>query len=86
MSERKKDLLMLAGMLALLILFFARILFTDKIIRAPDIINEFFWAVKAYPDTPLIDILVPKLHPAWSQLINSGTSDGFTWMRPYLPA
>lgn len=76
MSERKKDLLALAGMLALLILFFARILFTDKIIRAPDIINEFFWAVKAYPDLPLIDILVPKLHASWSSYVNSGTSDG----------
>ncbi len=76
MSERKKDLLMLAGMLVILILFFSRILFTDKIIRAPDIINEFFWAVKAYPDTPLLNILVPKLHASWSTYVNSGTSDG----------
>lgn len=76
MSERKKDLLVMAGMLLLLILFYSRILFTDKIIRAPDIINEFFWNVKAYRDMPLLDILRLNLHPAWSMFVNSGTSDG----------
>ena len=76
MSERKKDFLMLAGMLVILILFFSRILFTDKIIRAPDIINEFFWTVKSYREMPLIDILRLNLHPTWSLLVNSGTSDG----------
>lgn len=76
MSKRNKDLLVLAGMLLLLILFYSRILFTDKIIRAPDIINEFFWTVKSYREMPLLDILRLKLHPTWSLVVNSGTSDG----------
>ncbi|TWJ13382.1 YfhO family protein [Geobacter argillaceus] len=76
MSERKKDLLALAGMLAILILFFSRILFTDKIVRAPDIINEFLWTVKAYREMPLLDIFRLNLHPTWNLFVNSGTSDG----------
>ncbi len=76
MSKRTKDLLVLAGMLVVLILFYSRILFTDKIIRAPDIINEFFWTVKSYREMPLLDILRLNLHPTWSLVVNSGTSDG----------
>ncbi len=50
MSNRKKASLFIFGLLALLILYFSRILFTDKIIRAPDIINEFYWGVKGIGD------------------------------------
>ena len=45
MTERKKDLLFIASLLVLLLLFYAKILFTGKIISAPDIINEFYWGV-----------------------------------------
>jgi hypothetical protein len=76
MSERNKSLLAVSGMLAILILFYSRILFTDKIIRAPDIINEFFWTVRAYRDSALLDIFSSKLHPTWSIFVNGGTSDG----------
>jgi hypothetical protein len=45
MTERRKNLLCLAGLLALLVLFFSGILFTDKVVRAPDITNEFYWSI-----------------------------------------
>jgi hypothetical protein len=76
MTERRKDLLFLAALLVILILMFSKILFTDKIIRAPDIINEFYWWAKAIKDRSFADILNPHLEANWGQYINSGTSTG----------
>jgi len=45
MTERRKDLAVIALLALILLAFFSRILFTEKIIRAPDIINEFYWWV-----------------------------------------
>ncbi len=78
MTDRKKDLLILSGLLAVLVLFFSRILFTHQIIRAPDIINEFYWSVKGIGATPLWSQLRVNLSSAgWDLLVNSGyTNEG----------
>lgn len=76
MTERRKDMLWMAALLALLILFFAKILFTGKIVRAPDITNEFLWTVKGFKDMGFLDLFKVSLHPTWSMFINSGTSEG----------
>ncbi|HXE97555.1 MAG TPA: YfhO family protein [Dongiaceae bacterium] len=75
MTDRKKDLLFLAALLALLILFFSHILFTGKIIRAPDITNEFYWGIRNYWDSNLLDLLKIPLKASWNFLQNSGTTN-----------
>jgi len=75
MSDKKKDLLCLAALLVLLILFFAKILFTGKIIRAHDITSDFYWnvlSVMKYPFTSCFDMSVGKA--GWNMFVNSGTS------------
>lgn len=75
-SERKKDLLAYGLLLALLLALFSKILFTDKIIRAPDIINEFYWGIKDFYATPLKDLFsLSSLSPDWNIYINSGLSN-----------
>jgi hypothetical protein len=77
-SERKKDLLAYGLLLVLLLILFAKILFTGKIIRAPDITNEFYWGVKDYYATRLGDLLSSSLNsltPDWNIYINSGLSN-----------
>lgn len=77
MTERRKDLLYIAALLALLILCFSRILFTDKIIRAPDIISEAYWWMKVYNDKPLSELYSLDLKATWDLFINSGhTNEG----------
>ncbi|HET6419889.1 MAG TPA: YfhO family protein [Geobacteraceae bacterium] len=76
MTERRKDMLWMTALLALLILFFAKILFTGKIVRAPDITNEFLWTIKGFKDLGFCDLFKVSLHPTWSMFINSGTSEG----------
>ena len=76
MSQRKKDLLILAALLVVLLLFFAKILFTHQIIRAPDIINEFYWWAKAQSSKSFWDIFkVKMLYANWDIMINSGNTD-----------
>lgn len=77
MTERKKDLLMMAILLAVLLGMFSPILFTSKIIRAPDILNEYYWSVKDLHDIPLWQQLKIHLTPGWSLYLNSGyTTEG----------
>jgi len=76
MTERKKDLLMLTGMLALLILFFAKILFTNEIVRAPDIVAEFYWSIKQFKQLNLIDLFKVNLTAGWDLLANGGGTEG----------
>lgn len=78
MTERKKDLLIIAALLAGLILFFSEILFTHQIIRAPDIINEFYWGVKGVRDQPFWSLFKINLTNAdWNMFVNSGhTNEG----------
>jgi hypothetical protein len=79
MSERKKDFLFLALLLVVLVISFAKILFTGRIVRAPDIINEFYWGVLSYRDMAFWDIFRVNLQATWSLFINSGlTVEGGT--------
>jgi hypothetical protein len=77
-TERKKDLLFLAALLAVLVMMFADILFTDKIVRAPDIINEFYWGVESFKKLSFLDLFKINLSSAgWNMFINSGfTNEG----------
>jgi hypothetical protein len=77
MTERKKDILFLGALLALLILVFAKILFTGKIIRAPDITNEYYWYVLDVAKQKIWDCFKINLSSAgWDMFANSGTSVG----------
>lgn len=74
--ERKKDLLTYGLLLVLLLALFSKILFTDRIIRAPDIINEFYWGIKDFHAAALKDLFtLSSLSPDWNIYINSGLSN-----------
>ena len=58
-----------------MILYYSRILFTDKIIRAPDIINEFYWGVKGIGDLKFWNLFpFGHLKAGWDPFVNSGYS------------
>lgn len=76
MTERRKDLLTLALMLAVLIAYFSKILFTTQIIRAPDITAEFFWNIKHFKEISLLDLFRVNLHAGWDLMANGGGSEG----------
>ncbi|WP_224963346.1 YfhO family protein [Geomonas subterranea] len=78
MTERRKETLFIFGLLALLIVLFSRILFTHQIIRAPDILNEFYWGVRSMSEVPLAKLLSINLSSAgWDMYTNSGfTNEG----------
>lgn len=65
-------------LLALMVGLFWPILFTDRIVRAPDILNEFYWGVYNAYGKPLWSLLKIDLSSAgWDPYINSGhTNDG----------
>jgi hypothetical protein len=75
MTARRKDILVLSLLLGLLIIFFGKILFTEKIIRAPDIINEFYWGVEGIRKGTLWDALRIRFAPTWDVYVNSGLTD-----------
>lgn len=76
MTERRKDLLTLALMLAVLIAYFSKILFTHQIIRAPDITAEFFWNIKHFKEISFLDLFRVNLHAGWDLMANGGGSEG----------
>jgi hypothetical protein len=76
MTDRRKDLLCLTILLAVLVICFAKILFTGKIVRAPDITNEFYWSIKGFMDLGFLDLFRVTLRPAWDMFVNGGTSEG----------
>lgn len=78
MTERRKEILVLAALLAVLIVLFSPILFTSKLIRAPDIINEYYWTVKGIANMSFPDIFKINISSAgWSLYQNSGdTTEG----------
>ena len=86
-----RDLLMLLLLLSGLVALFSPILFTTKIVRAPDILNEFYWGVYNAYGKPLWSLLRIDLATAdWNPFINSGHSnDGgmasmqFVYPQPY---
>ena len=74
MTDRRKNLTMLGILLGLCILCYGKILFTDKIIRAPDIINEYYWAVISLSNRTLADIFTFNLTAVWDVYNNSGNT------------
>lgn len=75
MTERKKTTLCLALLAGTLILLFGKILFTDQIIRAPDITNEFYWMVKQFKELSPGEIFNITLKASWNPYVNSGATD-----------
>jgi len=77
-QRRSSDLLILLLLLVGLVALFSPILFTTKIVRAPDILNEFYWGVYNAYGKPLWSMLRIDLSSAgWDPYINSGhTNDG----------
>lgn len=77
MTERKKNAIFLASLLAVLILFYSKILFTGKIIRAPDITNEYYWYVLDIVKQKFWDFFKVNISSAgWDMYTNGGTSVG----------
>jgi hypothetical protein len=74
MTERRKDLVALAGLLAVLILFFSPILFTGKVIRAPDILNEYYWTALGFSHRSFLDFFRFHLIADWDIYGNSGNT------------
>ncbi|SNB46597.1 YfhO family protein [Geobacter sp. DSM 9736] len=74
MTERKKDLAALTILLAVLVVYFHEILFTDKIIRAPDIINEYYWAVLDLSKRSFVDFFRFDFTADWDIYNNSGNT------------
>lgn len=68
----------LVFLLVVMVALFSPILFTTKIVRAPDILNEFYWGVYNAYGKPLWSMLRIDLSSAgWNPYINSGhTNDG----------
>ncbi|MDK9717682.1 MAG: YfhO family protein [Trichlorobacter sp.] len=77
MNNRRLDLATLALLFGCLVVSFASILFTDKVIRAPDILNEYYWSALKLSKQSLSDIFQIKLHALWDIYGNGGnTLDG----------
>jgi len=73
-TSRNWPLLLLV--LAVMVALFSPILFTAKIVRAPDILNEFYWGVYDAYGKPLWSLLRIDLSSAgWNPYINSGHSN-----------
>jgi len=76
MTERKKTGAVIALLVVILLAMFSRILFTDRIIRAPDIINEFYWWVDGLRRGGIVEFFRSlQLAPGWDIYINSGITD-----------
>ena len=77
MTERRKDLLALGLLLLLFVAVFSKILFTTQIVRAPDILNEYYWIVKDLHTKSWAELFSIRLSAGWSMFINSGyTTEG----------
>lgn len=74
MSERRKDLVALAGLLAVLVLFYSHILFSNKVIRAPDILNEYYWSALGLSKGHFLDFFKFRLLASWDIYGNSGNT------------
>lgn len=75
MNERKQTAICLSLLIVALGLLFGKILFTDQIIRAPDITNEFYWIIKPFKELPPGELFNIKLKAGWDLYINSGATD-----------
>lgn len=60
-------------LLAVLVVCYSKVLFTDQIIRAPDIINEFYWGVEGIGKLSFSELFKIDLRSAgWNPYVNSG--------------
>lgn len=76
MTDRKKDLFIITLLFAVLVACFSRVLFTDQIIRAPDIINEYYWGIAGGAKATLKSLFTINISSAgWSTYINSGSTN-----------
>lgn len=75
-SERLKDLTAVAVLLLVMVGLFHKILFTNLLVRAPDISSEFIWTVRHFTSMSLGELFKVQLHPAWDWLTNGGTTEG----------
>lgn len=80
MKDRTKNLVILALLVAVVLLCFSKILFTGKIVRAPDIINEFYWTIKNTPQTKFFDLFRFSLQADWNPYENSGVTTEGGWI------
>jgi hypothetical protein len=80
MKDRSKNLIPLALLTAIVLLVFSGILFTDKIVRAPDIINEFYWTVKDASKGSFLDLFRLNLRAGWDIYQNSGMTTEGGWV------
>ncbi|MFZ4854974.1 MAG: YfhO family protein [Desulfuromonadaceae bacterium] len=71
-KKYRQDSIALGVLLGLMLLLFAKILFTDMVIRAPDIIHEYYWNVLNWYKTPVWELLNPTLDASWWIESNSG--------------
>lgn len=74
MTDRRKSMLMIAALLGIMVIFFAEILFTNRIVRAPDIINEYYWTVLRVTAQPFSDMFNIRLFADWDIYNNSGNT------------
>lgn len=74
MSLRRKEMVTLACLFAVLILFYSHILFTNKVIRAPDILNEYYWSALELSKNHFLDFFRLKFFAGWDIFGNSGNT------------
>jgi hypothetical protein len=80
MKDKVKQLVPLVILFAVTILFFRQILFTDKIVRAPDIMNEFYWTVKDIYRLGFSEVFSFPLKATWDPTQNSGITTEGGWV------
>jgi len=71
----ERDSFYIVLMAIIIIGFFQRILFTDQIIRASDVVTQFFWGAKAIKDQSVLQFIqgVPTIFQAgWDTLSDGG--------------
>ena len=79
MNDRIRQFIPLVILAVITVLFFWQILFTDKIVRAPDIINEFYWTVKDASKASFLELFRFDLKANWDIYQNSGTTTEGGW-------
>lgn len=77
MKARNTDFMVMAGILLCLVVSLRPILFTDQVIRAPDILNEYYWSALRLAQQPFAELFSFKLQAIWDIYGNGGnTLDG----------
>lgn len=77
MKGRKTDLAAMAGILFCMVVSLWPILFTDQVIRAPDILNEYYWSALRLAQQSPAELFNFKLQAIWDIYGNGGnTLDG----------